>query len=520
MESTSLGPLCHIQMLEPYYKDLLSQLFPTSALAVDYCRNLSAQYGFTIKQEQSNSKSIYVYCSREGLADSSRSRQQNKSSRKSKRCDCLWRVVLRRVHERTWQFHISQNPETRVHNHAPIPLGNMDVIWPKTMQVMIQQLAQQGLPTSTIRTQVQQAFPDIPWHERRFYNRIAQERQKQRQSETRERIEQLHKMWSTLCTMTAGSEDLTVLIQQRLRQWICQVATWTSTDVDALPAFFFTDPQDDKHRDAHRYAAISTSLSESPPSIAAMTHSASSSSASFQEQDEYVDFQSAMAHELLFPDTNRLPFTQQLPKTPQGFAMFELPRQLFYVKVYSQRNLQSILQAMNKNQGPDGLDDELAPMSWTSPPTTEKKAKNPVVFTQLHEPMILDLSDNTEMSYARSAHASSMPPPPLPPPPPSAHAPSYYNPTTMVHPPMPPPAMPPQSMLTFPPPPLPPPPNAQAAQWPAYLPQSMAAPSPSTMAPHTPIPAPQQHPQYYPPVAVNTPVTPGAIVPSQREPPY
>ncbi|CAO3629540.1 unnamed protein product [Cunninghamella echinulata] len=57
-------------LLEPFYTDILSKQFSNSVESIEYCRKLCAQYGFTIKQEASTYRNIYVYCSREGFPNS------------------------------------------------------------------------------------------------------------------------------------------------------------------------------------------------------------------------------------------------------------------------------------------------------------------------------------------------------------------------------------------------------------------------------------------------------------------
>lgn len=39
--------------MEPLYEKLLKKPFPTSALAIEYCRSVCADFGFTVKQEAS-----------------------------------------------------------------------------------------------------------------------------------------------------------------------------------------------------------------------------------------------------------------------------------------------------------------------------------------------------------------------------------------------------------------------------------------------------------------------------------
>lgn len=60
------------EAMEPLYERLLAKSFNDSASAVEFCRSLCSEFGFTVKQEASANKHIYVYCSREGLPDSQR----------------------------------------------------------------------------------------------------------------------------------------------------------------------------------------------------------------------------------------------------------------------------------------------------------------------------------------------------------------------------------------------------------------------------------------------------------------
>lgn len=42
--------------MEPLYEKLLKQSFSDSVSAVEFCRNLCAEFGFTVKQEASANK--------------------------------------------------------------------------------------------------------------------------------------------------------------------------------------------------------------------------------------------------------------------------------------------------------------------------------------------------------------------------------------------------------------------------------------------------------------------------------
>jgi len=57
-----------------------------------------------------------------------------------------------------------------------IPPENLPAPWPPSVLQKITEYANSGLPTGDIRQLMQQEFPNLPWDERRFYNRLAEER--------------------------------------------------------------------------------------------------------------------------------------------------------------------------------------------------------------------------------------------------------------------------------------------------------------------------------------------------------
>ncbi|KAI9314184.1 hypothetical protein BX666DRAFT_2029713 [Dichotomocladium elegans] len=237
------------QQLEPFYTQLLAQSFPTSASAIDACRSLCAQYGFTVKQESSTHRNIYVYCSREGLADSVRNPKVNpKRKRPSKRCDCKWRVVLNENKEtQMWRFRKSNNPEALTHNHPLMKPEEIERGWPKEVHDTICQLARGFLQTHEIRQRVQLLFPEITWNERRFYNRLSEERQKIRQESTTVRAQQLTTTWSKVCMAAAGCEELAEYAQTQLMQMLNTICTMAQIPVDSLgePPVLSSEDEDD-----------------------------------------------------------------------------------------------------------------------------------------------------------------------------------------------------------------------------------------------------------------------------------
>ncbi|KAI9254609.1 hypothetical protein BDA99DRAFT_540356 [Phascolomyces articulosus] len=247
-QSQQHQPATSSTLLEPFYTDLLESTFPTSQAAIEFCRTLCAQYGFTVKQESSTHRNIYVYCSREGLPDSVRNPKRSpKRKRPSKRCDCKWRVVLNENKEtHTWKFRKSNNPEAMIHNHSLMRPEEIERGWPKQVHDMICQLARERMTTQEIRQQVQAQFPHITWNERRFYNRLSEERQKIRQQETVERAHRLTAIWTKICMAAAGCDELTDYAQNNVLQLLHTICDMAQVSVDTLeknvPILIADDP--------------------------------------------------------------------------------------------------------------------------------------------------------------------------------------------------------------------------------------------------------------------------------------
>ncbi|KAI9322617.1 hypothetical protein BX666DRAFT_1874254 [Dichotomocladium elegans] len=222
--------------LEPLYDQLLKLSFPDSVTAIEHCRVLCAQFGFTVKQEASTHRNIYVYCSREGQPDSQRNPRTNPPKRKrpSKRCDCRWRIILRECDGR-WEFRKSLNPDAAIHNHELLRPGEIDRNWPKAVIDLIQQLArEEALTTANIRGRVQAAFPDLAWNERRFYNRLSEERQKIRHRDTVARARHLTELWSRLCMVSAGNEDLSGYVEAEMKKLLASMCEVVRMDPASL----------------------------------------------------------------------------------------------------------------------------------------------------------------------------------------------------------------------------------------------------------------------------------------------
>lgn len=166
---------------------------------------------------QKKTKNIYVYCSREGLPDSHRNPKVNpQRNRQSQRCECRWRIVLFENLKLTWEFRKSQNADAFIHNHPLLRPDEIKKEWPREVSEKIFELARQRLPTNEIRQQVREQYPDISWDDRRFYNRLSEERQKMKQRDTAMRTIRLVNLSAQICMVNAGSEDLSHYVESKL----------------------------------------------------------------------------------------------------------------------------------------------------------------------------------------------------------------------------------------------------------------------------------------------------------------
>lgn len=122
------------------------------------------------------------------MPDSVKNNKEIKRKRLSMRCDCKWRITLFQQDTKLWIFRKAMNPASMVHNHPLISPDDIRQPWPAMVFDRIAYYAnQRSLTTSETRERIKEDFPDLVWDERRFYNRLTEERKqiKLRDSESR-----------------------------------------------------------------------------------------------------------------------------------------------------------------------------------------------------------------------------------------------------------------------------------------------------------------------------------------------
>ncbi|CAG8474686.1 12340_t:CDS:2 [Acaulospora morrowiae] len=201
----------NFSVMDNFYAQLTSLKFPSAKEAASFCRQLAREFGFTIKQETSSNKNVYVYCSREGISESVKVGREAKRKRISLRCDCKWRVVLYKNEQEgdQWVFRKSVNPQHSEHNHDLIPPEHLPTPWPPNVLQRIADHANSDLSTGDIRNAIQQEFPDLLWDERRFYNRLAEERKKKKVRDTEQRVANTIFLAARLASLACSNQEYT-----------------------------------------------------------------------------------------------------------------------------------------------------------------------------------------------------------------------------------------------------------------------------------------------------------------------
>jgi hypothetical protein len=120
--------------------------------------------------------------------------------------------------------------------------------WPREVSEKIFELARTRLPTNEIRQIVRDQYPDISWDDRRFYNRLSEERQKMKQRNTVMRVMGLMEISAKICMVNAGSEDLSHYVESKLLGILDETCRFASVNQNSLP-IQITTPDPNSHED-------------------------------------------------------------------------------------------------------------------------------------------------------------------------------------------------------------------------------------------------------------------------------
>jgi hypothetical protein len=142
-----------------------------------------------------------------------------------------------------------------------MPQEEMIKYWPPEVTDMIITLAGQRMATNEIRQRVQAQFPEVPWNERRFYNRITEERKRTRYRETTDRVHRLTSLSVRLCSVAAGAEDMAVKVEAELKNMLKQCCDYLKVSPESIAS-----PIDFNQKDNIADEMSSASPGPKPPS--------------------------------------------------------------------------------------------------------------------------------------------------------------------------------------------------------------------------------------------------------------
>lgn len=229
--------------MDDFYDRLLGMSFEQSNDAITKCRDLAREHGFTVKQETSSNKNVYLYCSREGVPDSVKNNKEIKRKRLSMRCDCKWRITLFQQESKLWIFRKAMNPASMVHNHPLISPDDIRQPWPATVFDRIAFYAnQRNLTTSETRERIKEDFPDLVWDERRFYNRLTEERKQIRLRDSESRVFSTMDLAARVASLASADPSLSYKVTSSLENVLVEICEQLRIDPAGAGSRVLTSP--------------------------------------------------------------------------------------------------------------------------------------------------------------------------------------------------------------------------------------------------------------------------------------
>ncbi|KAG0028901.1 hypothetical protein BGZ81_004299 [Podila clonocystis] len=280
--------------MDDFYERLLGMSFNQSNDAITKCRDLAREHGFTVKQETSSNKNVYLYCSREGVPDSVKNNKEIKRKRLSMRCDCKWRITLYQQESKLWIFRKAMNPASMVHNHPLISPDDIRQPWPAAVFDRIAYYAnQRNLTTSETRERIKEDFPDLVWDERRFYNRLTEERKQIRLRDSETRVFSTMDLAARVASLASADPSLSYKVNSSLENVLVEICEQLRIDPAGASSRVVTSPPSSAGgglSGGSSLGGMATAMSVTSPTSASSSccPSSSSSSSSPLTASDYV----------------------------------------------------------------------------------------------------------------------------------------------------------------------------------------------------------------------------------------
>ncbi|KAF9995192.1 hypothetical protein BGZ80_007580, partial [Entomortierella chlamydospora] len=147
------------------------------------------------------------------------------------RCDCKWRITLFQQESKLWVFRKAMNPASMNHNHPLISPDDIRQPWPAAVFDRIAFYAnQRNLSTSETRERIKEDFPDLVWDERRFYNRLTEERKQIRVRDTENRVFSTMDLAARVASLSSADANLSYKVTSSLESVLLEICEQLRVD--------------------------------------------------------------------------------------------------------------------------------------------------------------------------------------------------------------------------------------------------------------------------------------------------
>ncbi|KAF9909990.1 hypothetical protein EC991_007609 [Linnemannia zychae] len=159
------------------------------------------------------------------------------------RCDCKWRITLFQQESKLWIFRKAMNPASMVHNHPLISPDDIRQPWPANVFDRIAFYAnQRNLTTSETRERIKEDFPDLVWDERRFYNRLTEERKQIRLRDSESRVFSTMDLAARVASLASADPSLSYKVTSSLENVLVEICEQLRIDPAGAGSRVLTSP--------------------------------------------------------------------------------------------------------------------------------------------------------------------------------------------------------------------------------------------------------------------------------------
>ncbi|OAQ26900.1 hypothetical protein K457DRAFT_1821775 [Linnemannia elongata AG-77] len=135
------------------------------------------------------------------------------------------------------------NPASMVHNHPLISPDDIRQPWPAAVFDRIAFYAnQRNLTTSETRERIKEDFPDLVWDERRFYNRLTEERKQIRLRDSESRVFSTMDLAARVASLASADPSLSYKVTSSLENVLVEICEQLRIDPAGAGSRVLTSP--------------------------------------------------------------------------------------------------------------------------------------------------------------------------------------------------------------------------------------------------------------------------------------